>query len=130
MAMKWGLLSDLEQASSDHFTDHQARLVQDLLIRIQAVAEDAGAYTLFVFAPEKMQVIARRQPPLRAATLVEAVAGQTRSGFLDLTPFLLAGDVDRLYASTVGTWKAPAYRLAAEAVTNHIVEHGWLDAAP
>lgn len=130
MAMKWGLLSDLEQASSDHFTDRQARLVQDLLVQIQAVAEDAGAYTLFVFAPEKMQVIARQQPPLRAATLVEAVAEQTRSGFLDLTPFLLAGDVDRLYASTVGTWKAPAYRLAAEAVTNHIVEHGWFDAAP
>ena len=129
VAMQLNLLSELEQASSSHFSDAQARQVQELLTQIQAVGEGAGAHTLFLFAPEKMQVIGRQQPPLRAAMLVEAVAEQTGSGFLDLTPLLLAENVDRLYLQTVGTWKAPAYRLAAKAVTNHIVEHGWIDTA-
>jgi hypothetical protein len=129
LAMKLNLLSGLEQASSSHFNDVQARQVQELLTRIQAAGEGVGAHTLFMFAPEKMQVMARQQPPLRAATLVESVAGQTGSGFIDLTPLLLTEDVDRLYVRTVGTWKAPAYRLAAEAVTKHIVERGWIDAA-
>ena len=129
MAMQLNLLSDLEQSSSSHFSDIQALQVQELLTQIHAVAEGVGAHTLFLFVPEKMQVIARQQPPLRAAELVGKVAEQTGSGFLDLTPFLLAENADRLYLSTVGTWKAPAYRLAAEVVTNYIVEDGWVESS-
>jgi len=129
LAMQLNLLSTIEQASSNHFSNAQALQVQELLAQIQNVGEGVEAHTLFLFAPEKMQVMARQRPPLRAATVVEAVAEQTDSGFLDLTPFLLAEDADRLYVRTVGTWKAPAFRLAAEAVTNHIVERGWIDAS-
>jgi lysophospholipase L1-like esterase len=128
-AMRANLLATLEQASSSHFSDEDAERAQELLAGIHAVGSRVGAPTLFVFAPEKMQVLARPQVPLRAASVVAAVAEETGAAFLDLTSVLAEQeDLERLYLNTVGTWKRPAYQLAAESVTRKIIALGWIDA--
>jgi hypothetical protein len=127
VVMHAGLLSNLERASSSHFSDEQAARARAVLIEMHTVGDRLGARTLFVFAPEKMQVYARLEPPLRAAAVVADVAQTTGSWFLDLTALLLAHeDVERLYLTTVGTWRSEGYQLAADAVTNEIIALGWI----
>ena len=87
---------------------------------------------LFIFIPERMQVLARPKEELRAAAFVAEAADETDSGFLDLTPLLAEQeDVRSLYLRWIGTWRPPTYRLAADAVTQKIVALGWIqDASP
>ena len=125
--MRANLLADLEQASSTHFSDEQARLTRELLAKMAAVGEEVGARTLFVFAPEKMQVLPRLEPPLRAAGVVAAVAETTGSAFLDLTPRMVEHEeVERLFLNSVGTWRPETYRLAADAIAKEIIALGWI----
>ncbi len=127
-AIRANLIAALEQASSTHFSDEQARRSRDLLVEFHAAAERVGARTLFVFVPERIQVLTRPQEELRAAGLVAAAADATGSGFLDLTPILTKQeDVESLYLTWIGTWRPRTYRLAAEAVTQKILALGWLD---
>ena len=130
-AIRANLIADLEKASSTHFNEEQARRARELLLEFKAVAESVGARTLFIFAPERMQVLARPKEELRAAQVVAQAADESGSDFLDFTP-MLAGqeDVHSLYLKWIGTWRPSTYRLAAETVAQKINELGWLaDAA-
>jgi len=130
LAMRAGLLADIEQASGTHFTPDAADLAQSLLADIQRVAARAGARTLFVFVPEKMQVLAAGEKPLRAARLVEAAANSTGAAFLDLTPRLRDPSIsNRVYYDTVGTWRPHGYEIAAAAVYDALEGLGWIDEA-
>ena len=128
LAMQANLLAILEQASSTHYTNEQATRVQDLLAEVQAAGTRVGAQVLFVFAPEKMQVLSRPRERLRGAAFVERVATQVGAAFVDFTPRLLAEqDLDRIYLPTIGTWRAPGYQLAAEVLSDKLSELGWID---
>lgn len=126
--MRADLLADLERASGTYFSAEQASRVRDLLAQIHAESSRLGARTLFVFAPEKMQVLPRPHERLRAAELVAGVAEQTGAAFVDLTPHLVAEpDLGRFYLPTVGTWRAPAYALTAAVLDQAIAQLGWID---
>jgi len=129
-ALQANLIGDLENASSNHFSDEQAQRAHELLIEFSNVAQGVGAPTLFVFVPERMQVLARPTEELRAARVVASAADQASSSFLDLTPTLVKQeDLKSLYLHWIGTWTPGTYQLAADAVTQKIVELRWLDGA-
>jgi len=88
LLMRLGLLARVERASGTYFGPEQAERSQQLLAEIERVATGAGARTLFLFVPEKMQVLGGDAKPLRAARLVEQVARNTGAGFVDLTNVL------------------------------------------
>lgn len=131
VSMRANLLSELEQASSAHFSDAEAQLAKAQLAEIQAVGAMQGARTLFLFAPEKMQVLSREKAPVRAAGVVMAVAQETGAGFLDLTPMLVEhADPASLYLAWIGTWRPETYRLAAQLVAQKLAALGWIGEAP
>jgi hypothetical protein len=130
VALRANLVADLERASSTYFSDEQARRARDLLVEFHAAAEAVGARMLFVFIPERMQVLARPKEQLRAAGVVAAAADEAGSGFLDLTPMLTKQEgVESPYLHWIGTWRPRTYHLAAEAVTQKIRALGWLGEA-
>jgi hypothetical protein len=129
--MRANLLIKLEQASSSHFSDAEAQLVEAQLAQIQALGATLGAHTLFLFAPERMQVMSREETPVRAAGVVMAVARKTGAGFLDLTPMLVEhADPESLYLTWIGTWRPEAYRLAAQLVAQKLAALAWVGEVP
>jgi hypothetical protein len=127
MALQANLIADLENASSTHFSDEQARRARDLLVAFHSVAETVGAPMLFVFVPERMQVLAGPKEELRAAKVVADAARETGSAFLDLTPMLAQQENPKdLYLKWIGTWRPPTYRLAADTVAKMILDLGWV----
>ncbi len=131
LAMRTNLLSGLEQASSAHFSDADAQFVKTQFAEIEAVGAALGASTLFLFAPEKMQVLPGEKVPVRAAGVVMAVARETGAGFLDLTAMLVEHpDPESLFLTWIGTWRPETYRLAAALVAEKLVALGWIGEVP
>lgn len=127
VALQANLIADLENASSTHFSDEQARRAHDLLVEFHSVAKTVGAPMLFVFVPERMQVLAGPKEELRAAKVVAQAAHETGSEFLDLTGMLLQQENPKeLYLKWIGTWKPPTYGLAASTVAKTILGLGWV----
>ena len=101
--MRIDVLGDLERASSSHFSEDEVRRTRQLLAEIHAIAARLGARMLFVFVPERMQLLARPTEPLRAAEAAREAARETGAAFVDLTPILVS-DVQRLYWFEIGVW--------------------------
>ena len=126
--MRIDVLGDLERASSSHFSEDEVRRTRQLLAEIHAIAARLGARTLFVFVPERMQLLARPTEPLRAAEVVREAARETGAAFVDLTPILVS-DVQRLYWFEIGVWNEAGHRLVAEVLAQEIGALGWIDEA-
>jgi hypothetical protein len=130
LLMGIGVLGDMERASSSHFSEEEGRRARELLAEVQAIGARLGARSMFVFAPERMQVVARPTTPLPAAEVVKEAAHEASAGFVDLTPLLVSNAEDPpLYRMEVGMWTEAGHRRVAEALAKEIDALGWIEAA-
>jgi lysophospholipase L1-like esterase len=129
LAMRAGLLAKLERRSSQYFSEEDGRRARDLLIEIAQVAEQLDAETLFVFAPDKLQLLTKPKNTLRAATVVQAAASVAGAPWIDLTPELVERvDFDELYFVRDGHWTPKGNAWVAEVLTERIGDLGLLRA--
>ena len=121
LAMRTGLLASLERSSSKYFTEEDGARTKDLLIQIARVSEAIGAKTLFVFVPDKIQILSKPKDPLRAAFVVQAAARETNSPWVDLTPELVKrDDLDSLYFVQDAHWSPNGNKWVAQFLANKI----------
>ena len=131
LAMRTGLLGDWEKASSSHFTAEESETTQSVLREISAAAGRMEAKTMFLFAPEKLQVLGGLAPPLRAARVIEEVAQTTDAAFVDLSyPWASENDVSRLFLEEGGHWTVEGNDFVASVLAHEIEDLGWLDKQP
>ncbi len=128
LVMRAGLSPQLERLSSgEYFTEDDGRRATDLLVEISRVAERLGAKTLFVFAPDKLQLLSRAMNPLRAATVVQVAALEAGVPWVDLTPELVRrGDFDEIYFVEDGHWTPKGHEQVAQVLTERISDLGLL----
>jgi len=120
--MRANLLSSLESVSSNFFDDNEAETARQLLTEIAMLSKQAGASTVFMYAPEKMQVLAKPSEELRAARLVRDVSESVDAAFVDLTPASVAqGDVEMLFSKAEGYWTESGHQLIASLLFDEIV---------
>jgi hypothetical protein len=120
--MRANMLSSLESVSSNFFNDDEAEIATQLLTEIAMLSKQAGASAVFMFAPEKMQALAKPSEELRAARLVREVAESVDTAFVDLTPASVAqGDVETLFSKTEGYWTVSGHQMIALLLFDEIV---------
>jgi lysophospholipase L1-like esterase len=125
LLMRAGVLGRLEQASSEYFTDEDARRATDLLVEISQTADRLGARSLFVFAPEKMQVFSDAEPPFRAATVVQQAATRAGVPWIDLTPALMQRATrSELHYKQDAHWTPAGNRVVAGVLADQIARLG------
>jgi len=130
LAMRAGLLTELERSSSKYFTEADGERATDLLVKIANVAGQLGAKTLFVFVPDKPQILSRPIEPLRAATTVQAAAEITNAPWIDLTPELVKRiDNEDVYFAQDAHWTPKGHEWVAQVLTEQICDLGLLDVA-
>ena len=121
LAMGLGLLDELERPLSKYFTEEDGRRATDHLIEISKVAHNLGARMLFVFVPEKIQVLSRPQDPLRAAALVQEAAMIADVPSIDLTPELVKTEnLDKLYFVQDAHWTSKGHKWMAQILSEGI----------
>lgn len=120
--MRAGWLSSLESVSSEYFDCEQAKTARRLLAEVASISNRHGAHVVFLFAPEKMQVLAKPSTELRAARLVREVAESADAGFVDLTPGSVAqDDVESLFSKAEGWWTVAGHRMIASLLLDEII---------
>ncbi len=130
LTMRAGLLAALEKPSSEHFTEAEAAVATELLVKIASVADGLGARTLFLFVPEKMQVLSGGEARVRAAGVVETAAAASSAPWVDLTSIFKKRD-DRfdLFFGGDAHWTPLGNRVAAEVLAQRIVDLGLVQVA-
>lgn len=120
--MRANMLSSLESVSSNFFNDDEAETATQLLTEIAMLSKQAGASTVFMYAPEKMQALAKPSEELRAARLVREVAESVDTAFVDLTPASVAqGNVETLFSKAEGYWAVSGHQMIALLLFDEIV---------
>jgi hypothetical protein len=120
--MRADILSSLESVSSNFFNDNEAETARRLLTEIAVLSELRGAGVVLMYAPEKMQVLAKPSAELRAARLVRETAESVSAAFVDLTPASVAhGDVETLFSKAEGWWTVSGHRMIASLLFDEIV---------
>jgi lysophospholipase L1-like esterase len=123
--MRAGILGKLEQPSSEYFTAEDARRAIDLLVEIAQTVDRLGAHSLFVFVPDKMQVLSQAEHPFRAATVVQEAATRATVPWIDLSPTLMQRATGfELWYKGEGHWTPAGNRKVAGTLSNQIAELG------
>lgn len=121
LAMRMGLLDELERSTSMYFPQDDGKRAMDFLIEITQVVGHLGSKTLFVFVPEKFQVLSRPQNHLRAATLVQEAAIVARVPSIDLTPELVKTErLGELYLVQNTHWTGKGHDWIAQTLSEQI----------
>ena len=123
-----GLLARLEKSSSEYFDEEDAERARNLLIEINHVVERLGADILFVFVPEKMQLLSKPKAILRAANVVRSAAAEAGAPWVDLTSSLTSmPDINELYFVQDAHWTSKGHLYVAQVLTERIIQLGLLD---
>ncbi len=126
--MRANMLSPLESVSSNFFSGEEAETAKQLLTEVAALATQANANTLFVYAPEKMQVLAKPATELRAAELVREVAESVGAGYVDLTPASVArNNIEAQFSKAEGYWTVSGHQMIASQLFQEIVDKRLID---
>ena len=128
IAMRAGVLADWERASSSYFTDEDSQLTEDLLTELGLVANRLGASVVFLYAPEKMQVLAGVEELLADAQVVASAADRSGAAYLDLTHAIVTDlEPSRFFLKEEGHWTAAGNELIASHLAKEIVSLGLLE---
>jgi hypothetical protein len=128
IAMRLGLLGELEHAAAENFSEELGTLTQTLLAEIGRTAEQLGARTLFVYVPEKQVTFVDEEAPSRAKAVMVRAAGEVGASWVDLTPaFRSHPDRFNLYFKGDGHWTPAGNDFAAQVVAESIVSLGLLE---
>lgn len=123
--MRIGLFDELERSSSSYFTEEDGRRATDYLVEISKVAGRLGAKTLFVFVPDKIQVLSRPKDPLRAAMLVQEAAVVAGVPFVDLASELVKKEnLNDLYFVQDPHLTSKGHKLMAQILSKRISDLG------
>ena len=129
IAMRTGVLADWERASSSYFTDEDSRLTEGLLTELGLIANQLGASMVFLYTPEKMQVLAGVEEPQADAQVVASAAGRSDAAYLDLTHAIVTDpEPSRFFREEEGHWTAAGHELVASHLAKEIVSLGLLEA--
>jgi lysophospholipase L1-like esterase len=121
LAMRIGLLDELERSSSVYFTEEDGRRTTDYLVGIGKIADQLEARTLFVHVPEKAQVMSRPKGSLRSAALVHEAAIMAEASSVDLTlEFVKKKNLQKLYFVADPHWTSKGHKLAAQILSKQI----------
>ena len=122
LSMRLGLHAWLTDASSEHYSDAQAAVTTTLLHRIVRTTYELNAQHLLVFVPEKTQVLAGGSKPLRAVEIMQNVARDTATPWLNLTPVLSHPEYrTRAYYVSDGHWSPTGNALAAREIEQTLI---------
>jgi hypothetical protein len=120
--MRADMLSSIDSVSSNFFNEEEAETARRLLTEIALLSEQQGAPVVFVYAPEKMQALAKPTEELRAARLVRETAESVNAAFVDLTPPAAAhSDVEMLFSRAEGWWTVSGHQMIASQLFDEIV---------
>lgn len=125
LAARAGILSFVEQALSEYFTTEDARRAIELLVGIANADKRLCAQSLFIFAPDKMQVLTYRTPSLRAANVVADAAHKAGVPWINLAKSMIeVTNKTELYYQEDAHWTPTGHGLAAQLIADKIAEVG------
>jgi len=131
IAMRMGLLGDLEGASAEQFPEELGVKTAMLLADIGRTATELGARSLFVYVPEKQRILTDEDSPARATELMTRAADEVGAPWIDLTGVFR--DHPRrleLYYKGDAHWTPLGNEVAAAAIAERVVSLGLLDSLP
>jgi lysophospholipase L1-like esterase len=128
IAMRAGVLTDWERASSSYFTAEDSLLTEGLLTDLGIVAKRLGASTVLLYTPEKMQVLAGVEETRTDAQVVASAADRSGAAYLDLTHAIVTDpEPSRFFFVEEGHWTAAGHELVASHLADEIVTLGLLE---
>lgn len=126
LAMRTGALGTLERASSAHFTREEAERAASLLEAAGVVAVARGARVLYLFVPEKLQVIGSFHVSVRASAVLDFARRHGDALVVDITPVLIGQtDVESLFGRNEGFLTARAHSLVARELAEAMDTCSW-----
>jgi len=131
IAMRMGLLRDLEETSAEHYSEELGRLTSDLLADLGRTASELGARSLFVFVPEKQRIVAVKDSDGRATEVIARAAKEVGAAWVDLAPvFREHPRRFELYYQGDAHWTPLGSDVAAQAIAERIVSLRLLETGP
>lgn len=123
LAIRTGILAKIEHFSCQEFTEKDSSLAVNLLVEIGEMAQQLGAEKIYLFAPEKVQLLVKLGGPLRASKVVKKSAELTNSPWIDLTSALIQNNgLDKLYFKQDSHWTPEGNKFVAHVVMKKIIE--------
>lgn len=128
LAMRLGVLGELEGSSAHEFSEELGAKTASLLADLGRTAAEIGARSLYVYVPEKQQVVVNEDSPRPATELMAEAADEVGAPWLDLT-VVFRDHPQRLelYYEGDAHWTALGNDVAASAIGKKIVSLGLLE---
>jgi lysophospholipase L1-like esterase len=125
LAIRFGLLAQVDTLWGEDFTEEDAELTTNLLVQIAQTARQLGAQSLLLYTTGQGHVIQDNYETPPSAAVVERAAKQADVPWINATESLRhRADKLGLYYPKNGHWTAAGHRAAAELLYREIVDQG------
>jgi hypothetical protein len=128
-AMRLGLAQNVAALWGEDFSERDAELTGDLLVKVAETAQAGGAQMLFLYSTAKHDLMSADYAPQRSRGVIESAAGRSGAAWIDVNERMLAyAEPHRFYFVRDGHWSPAGHRAVAEIVAAELRERDWMTA--